>query len=246
MSPAEISAWAAAAAAAFSLVAAVLTVVGGLWIDRRVAKRTDSATRKEQYRALLQPHVPELSAILYEIVASAQVAVHKQRQGASPKAWRNRASESAQVLKSLWTRLRYPLAGIDEGLRQMVRVPGWLAHKQGSNGDGDADLAQALVQAADELRAALDAAIISAYVHGEPPTKDLVTRVETAKDALIAAHRAADPSLDAEFGDWFNQLPALGDGSHPLGESVEEPNSAGASSNANARSATRSTGVVGS
>lgn len=144
---------AAGVAALASLAVMVMNIRGMRSSEMRVAQRE-----------ALETHVEELGKAIYEIVATAHVVVSRARKGQSLESWYSRSSEASDTVKDLRLKIRYPLWGIDEGLRAITRLPDWTQHTL-----ADHDKAEELVRRADRLRSALDITIRNCYIDGRTP-----------------------------------------------------------------------------
>ncbi len=156
---------AAGVAALASLAVIIMDLQGRRSSEMRVAQRNT-----------LEPHVEELARAMYEIIATAQVAVTRARSGQSLESWFSRSSVASDAVRDLRLKIRYPLWGIDEGLRAITRLPDWTQHTL-----ADLDKAEELVRHADRLRGALDITIRNCYIDGRTP--NLIERHRVRRSA---------------------------------------------------------------
>ena len=122
----------------------------------------------------------------------------KAEQGATRavRSWRARGNAAAGAVEAVRRQLRYPLAGIETGLREIRRVPDYVGHRQGG------EQGERILEHAGKLVNALDEAIAFSWKKGRPPRKRHVKRVRKWVEKLRA---------DAPIG--------------PLGDSTPEPGS---------------------
>lgn len=142
-----------------TLIAAIIAAVASvakLFFDRFSENRSS-------FRALLQPLVAELGEALYGIVATCTVAT-KAQSDRRFSTWYSKSLREKEKLKALRPKLRYPLWGIDEGLRVLIRLPDWLQHAR-----KDKARAGLLVRRATRLRSLMDAVALRCYRNGRLP-----------------------------------------------------------------------------
>ena len=143
-------------AALIAATASLLVLILNLDAQRRAELRL-------AHRKFLETHLPALSAALHEIVATSNVIV-KRKPGSTLASWQKRSEKAQQELKNLRPKLRYPLWGLDEGVRVLTRLPGWVMHLRDRP-----QHAALLLKRADRLRRRLDRSIQRSYRHGRPP-----------------------------------------------------------------------------
>ncbi|WP_157982645.1 hypothetical protein [Simplicispira lacusdiani] len=142
-----------------TLIAAVIAAfasVAKLFFDRFSENRSS-------FRALLQPLVAELGEALHGIVSTCNV-MGRVSGDTSYANWRKKAEVERDKLKELRPQLRYPLWGIDEGLRVLIRLPEWTAHAKGQTGR-----LVLLNKRATRLRGLLDVVALRCYRNGRLP-----------------------------------------------------------------------------
>lgn len=146
------------AAAAVAAVAATLSLL----VTTLAAYRREG---REAQRAALQPHLAALADGIHQTVATSftqqKVLATGSREGAAK--WRKLGKDASSELERVRLEIRYPLPGLDDGLRNLTRVPDWVGHRKG-HADGDELLAKA-----DALAKALHRAIESSWRRGRPP-----------------------------------------------------------------------------
>lgn len=143
-----------------TLIAAVIAAIASvlrLLFDRSAEERTN-------FRVLLQPIVAELGESLHGIVATSY-QMGRSNSEESYKNWLDKAESERNKLEKLRPLLRYPLWGIDEGLRVLIRLPGWTQHAK-----GQPERLRSLNKRATRLRAMLDVVILRCYINGRPPS----------------------------------------------------------------------------
>jgi hypothetical protein len=144
---------AASVAAAASLITLTVNLRAQLRTELRLAQRK-----------FLEPVIIPLGEALHEMMASSHLMT-KAKSDDSWGKWVERAEGAQAELKEMIPRLRYPLWGVDDGLRMLTRLPDWMQHAR-----GDSARSAELLAAADALRLALDRAIQSSYDAGRRPT----------------------------------------------------------------------------
>jgi hypothetical protein len=155
----EIAAVTEGTATLAAAIVAAIAAVASLGVT------TFSAYRREMRNAqrdALQPHLASLANAIHQTVATS----FNQQKAQSPavaERWRSRGKESAKTLESVRLAVRYPLPGLDEGLKNLTRVPDWVAHRRGQPSVGE------LLAHADSLATALHATIEASWRLGRPP-----------------------------------------------------------------------------
>ena len=120
---------------------------------------------RENHRELLQPLLMELGEAIYGVVATSNI-ISKAR---SDEAFSNasiKAKAEQKRLKDLRPKLRYPLWGLDEGVRVLTRLPDWVSHVRRSP-----QKLEKLLKQADALRSAIDRVAFACYRAGRTPTR---------------------------------------------------------------------------
>lgn len=118
----------------------------------------------EAHRQTLGPHVADLGEAIHEVVALSNIVFKRTQQGRDLEDWLADAEAAAKDLKKLRRKLRYPLWGIDEGLRSLSRLPDWVGHVR-----HDQSKSQRLLEDATNLSQALNRVIQKSYLRGRPP-----------------------------------------------------------------------------
>lgn len=193
MDPETKSVWtlvAACAAAAASIVNAVLTI----WAGRQ-------GERRRQYRELLAPHVVEFAEHLHQIGASAQIIVKRLQLGQDTGNYLQRCKDACSGLDTLRRKLKYPLWEICEGIRVLTRLGGWLRHRLNRVEDADR-----LVGQAEELRLALDLAVKGAFLRGRPPGLRSRWRCTRAARRLRDEWERTSPQAEQPFEEELQDL----------------------------------------
>ena len=169
---------------AASIAAAASVVV--LLVNLRAQRR---AELRVVHRQTLDTSVGELGEALHQVVACANILL-KTKSDEARERWKCRGAQASVSLKSLRPKLRYPLWGIDEGLRVLSRVPDWADHAR-----VDDSRAKTLIERADKLRRALDYAIRRSYRNGRSPS--LHERVRVRYQATRCRRVFTDGKPDA-------------------------------------------------
>jgi len=118
---------------------------------------------RASFRALLQPIIAQLGEAMYSIVASANVMVETTTTVQFSN-WYGKAIKEREKLKALRSKARYPLWGLDEGIRVLIRVPDWASHAR-----SDKKRADKLLKRADALRHVMDVVALRCYRNGRLP-----------------------------------------------------------------------------
>jgi len=142
-----------------TLIAAVIAAVASvskLLFDRFSENRSS-------FRALLQPLVADLGESLHGIVATCNV-MSRSNSAEQHENWHTKAKAERDKLKALRPKLRYPLWGVDDGLRVLLRLPEWTAHAR-----GQPKRLKLLITRATRLREAIDAVALRCYRNGRLP-----------------------------------------------------------------------------
>ncbi len=149
-----------------TLVAAVIAAIASvlkLFFDRFAEGRTST-------RQLLQPLIAEMGEAVYGVVATSSVLVEAE----TPKkfsSWYAKACREREKLQTVRPKLRYPLWGIDEGLRVLQRLPDWCSHAR-----ADKTRASELLKHASRLRHIIDVTALRCYRGGRQP--NIVERLQ--------------------------------------------------------------------
>lgn len=171
-----VTVFAATIAAIASLATLALNLRAQLRAELRVAQRK-----------FLEPHVLTLGEALHNLLASSYVLLDA-RSDESRAKWLERAQTEQARIKELIPKLRYPLWGLDSGLRALTRLPDWVYHRR-----GDSAQSAELLAAADALRLALDESIQGCYAAGRRPTWLERRRVERRARAFRAVFERTSP-----------------------------------------------------
>lgn len=161
-------------AASIAAVASLASLAANIYFTRRT-------TREAQFRDLMKPNVVALGEELHQVVACCQVLAKKAAAGQNTKAWFQKAHDACGRLKLLHRRMKYSLGEVGEGIRELTRLANWVDHNK-----ANAERRDALVDAADRLRIAIDDAVREAYLTGTAPPKHAIRSVRRASDDLRA------------------------------------------------------------
>lgn len=138
----------------------IAAVLSGL-IGATVAYRKEL---HEAHRNVIGEYVVDLGEAIHEVVALSNTVFQRAQEGQPIEKWLRKAKTAAADLKGLRRQVRYPLWGIDQGLRTLARLPDWIAHVR-----HDASDSKRLLEAADDLSDALDEVVRKSYRGGRPP-----------------------------------------------------------------------------
>ncbi len=146
-----------------TLGAAVIAAIAStfaLLTNVRAQRRTEL---RLAHRKTLEEFITPLGAVLHEVVAIS-ATVSKTRSEKSLANWKGKGQRAKATLNELRPKLRYPLWGLDEGIRVLIRLPDWALHVR-----EDPARTKQLVEKATQLRRHLDYAIQRSYREGRPP-----------------------------------------------------------------------------
>jgi hypothetical protein len=150
-------------ATATLLAAIIAALVSIIVLLVQVFSSTDAEARGA-HRQIIETYLAEIAEALHSIIATSEIMM-KTKSDASYNEWKRKAHVSQEKLRSIRGKVRYPLWGIDEGLRVMIRVPNWITHFKKRVPES-----RKVLDAADALSIALDNAIRYSYSRGRPPT----------------------------------------------------------------------------
>ncbi len=155
ISEGEATFYAAVIAAAISLISLVFTFISNSSADLKAARR-----------ATLSSSFSELGALLYELVALS-VKMKNMKTSDNFDLTRKKAEDTSEKIDDLRRKTRYPLWGLDGGLRTIRWVPVYIAHLKHER---DGERAGKIIYLSTALRESIDRAICHAYFTGSPPT----------------------------------------------------------------------------
>jgi len=144
-------------AALIAFVASVVNIIVSVFSVRSVEKR-------RAHRELMTPYMCDLSESMHQMLAASDVHVKASQNGTLNTKWTRLASDSKKTIDESRRRLRYPLWGLDEGLRTLTRTMNWTCHLR-----SDETKVHTFLKKADDLKLALDYAIMRSYRKGSPP-----------------------------------------------------------------------------
>lgn len=137
-----------------TLIAAVIAAVAATLQIVLSAITSRNSEFRAAHRRILEPYIQDIGRSIHQILASSKMYLKRYGKQQSLDNWRSRAEDAVHRLKEIRWKVRYPLWGIDEGLRVITRVFHWVSHLQDYP-----DNAEKLFKAGDNLRKALDEAI---------------------------------------------------------------------------------------
>ena len=149
-----------------TLIAAVIAAIAS--VARLVFDRF--AERRSSMRELLQPLIAEMGEAVYGIVATSTVLVEAETPE-KLRAWYAKACREREKLKAIRPKLRYPLWGLDEGIRALQHLPDWCSHARSNR-----QRAAAMLKHATALRHMIDITALRCYRNGRQP--DLLERAQ--------------------------------------------------------------------
>jgi hypothetical protein len=167
------------------LIAALIAAaaaMGSLVVNVVVAGRRE---RRNAHRKALEAELPDLADTLHQIVATSVTQRRQLVEGRTESAanWRRRGQSAAKKLATVRPRVRYSLPGVDMALRNLTRMPDWVA-SQGARPEG-----QTLLDQADALATALHELIEASWRSGRAPSRAERRRIES----LVARLREYAP-----------------------------------------------------
>lgn len=145
-------------AASIAALASIVNLVLSWWSQQAIQRRMAR-------RSYLEKMILELGEALHQVIARSAIRTKKAKGGQAHQTWRSRAEAAQDTLRQLRPKLRYPLWGLDSGIRTLSYIPDWIGHAE-----SDKRKVTALLKLGDSLRAALDKAICRAYLEGKAPT----------------------------------------------------------------------------
>ena len=149
----EVTLVAAMMAAAISLINLVLGV-----------RAQRAAEFRSAHREAIGPFLSRLGDGIHQTVALSSVALRANTAETQTRKC-DEASHAAKDLKEIRREARYGLWGIEKGIRELTRLPDWLAHTRRYP-----EAAERLVEAGAALAEALDSAVVRSYLRGRRPT----------------------------------------------------------------------------
>jgi hypothetical protein len=185
-----------------TLIAAIIAATASAFQIVISAFSSRDAEFRAAHRKILEPHLSDLGFSMHQLLASSKMYMQRYGRQQALANWRNRAEEASHRLKDLRRQVRYPLWGIDEGIRTLTRVFHWVSHLQ-----EHPEAAEVLFIASDKLRQALDEAIRNSYQAGRPPNTIEVWKVnlnvwllKRKRDEII--RRIGDAALKDQLSEW--------------------------------------------
>jgi hypothetical protein len=179
----------ASVAAAVAVLSAIINLAGNGLNNARSA-----------HRALLGASLEDLGRHVGGIVATSTTYLRRAESAEGLANWRQRAEAHARGLMEIRSTLRYPLYGLDEGLRVLSRVGSWIQHYSERPEEG-----RRFLDAADVLRRELDDAIAKSYRRGDPPTRRDRRKVDQAAERVRALW---DRRMSSSVGEAASEAPA--------------------------------------
>ncbi|HEU6436008.1 MAG TPA: hypothetical protein VE028_00980 [Nitratidesulfovibrio sp.] len=139
-----------------------------------IAKRYEvNKKSSDDFRKFFIRHYCMLAGNLHQIVAIPSLALMRLEREQNIDKYTELYSSVKDSLEKNRRELRYVLSGIDDGLRTITRTYSWVMHKK-----KDLSKSKEIIESANELRNALDLAIIETYNTGKPPSKEKVDEVK--------------------------------------------------------------------
>lgn len=177
-------------AASIAAVAAIASLVVNTVANRRAESRA-------VHRDLLKEHISQLGEAIHEVVALSSEQ-HKALTRSGPRRatkLRESGIEKARQLDRLRRKVRYPLDGLNDGLRNLARLPSWIAHLKGN------ERGRELLTEARALADELHGGIAESWRRGKPPPdrrrKAVDERVRALR-VLAPIGKRPDVDVDAE------------------------------------------------
>ena len=167
-----------------TLIAAVIAAsasVAKLFFDRLTEGRLS-------IRSLLLPLITELGEAIYGIVATSSVMMEAETDKKF-ESWYSKACNERDKLRRLRPKLRYPLWGLDEGLRVLERLPDWCCHAR-----SDKERASKMLRHATSLRHMIDITALRCYSDGRRPNIVEVLQIRFHSSQCRRAFEAGRPT----------------------------------------------------
>lgn len=143
---------AATVAASASLITLLVTTTAKRGEEDRLANR-----------AVLAGDLKAVGKAIHEVLALSNIQMKNLNDPIHPERYR-RAAEAARQLKALRQEVRYSLWGLDNGFRELTRLPDWIGHAKVAP-----QVAAELFALARSLGHELDGAVRATYLKGQPP-----------------------------------------------------------------------------
>lgn len=147
-----------------TLLAAIIAAVASIVVFLFQVLSSYDAESRGAHRQIIEPYLADIGESLHSILATSEIMM-KAKTDVSYNEWKRKAHVSQDTLKGIRGKVRYPLWGIDEGIRVMIRVPNWITHFK-TRVPGS----RKMLDTADALRITLDDVIRNSYSRGRPPT----------------------------------------------------------------------------
>lgn len=156
MNPQDATLFASIIVATASASTAIATILLKLFSDRKSEDRAS-------HRTLLQPLIADLGESAYNIIATCHT-LRTAETTEKIKNWHSKAETEREKLVNLRPKLRYPLWGVDEGIRVLIRMPNWIRHSL-----NDPLRSKKILDRATELRHTLDIIAMRCFRDGRTP-----------------------------------------------------------------------------
>ena len=143
-----------------------------------------SAELRKAHRETLEHYIHDLGDSLHSTIATSNILLKAQTDPAIQN-WRAKAETAKTKLKELRTKLRYPLWGLDKGLKTISRLPDWVEHARSAP-----EHAQTILKAGESLGHSLDSTIRKCYMLGRPPRMDERIVINYKRSQLEKAYLA--------------------------------------------------------
>lgn len=187
-----------------TVTAAVIAASAALIVSLATAVSSRATDTRSAHRSVLAPFLADLGQHLAGVVATAHVFLKRAAAEQDLGAWRARMLSHADDLMTLRSQVRYPLYGLEEGLRVLSRVSSWTQHftSQAKMREG-----RELLEHADRLRSTLDRTVAKSYRRGEPPTRLDRWQVERRAKRVRSFWEGRDPRHSIDDSDLVDDLP---------------------------------------
>lgn len=149
--------------------------------------------KKEMHSLLVEKHLECISSTLHQVVSVPTILVIRKKQGKTITTWEHRDKDAIDKLKEIMASTRYIFGDLYEGFRVLTRLNNWVHHCL-----DDLPRASTMVSYADQLRVALDMAILDSYKRGGFPSKSLTKIVNTKAKQLREYWGASENGTEEE------------------------------------------------
>lgn len=148
-------------------------------------------------RELLVDELKNIGKAVHEIIALSHIQVKDLNKPIHAERYK-KAADAAKRLKALRLEVRYTMPGLDDGFRDLSRLPDWVGHAKVNT-----SVAEQLLARAKKLGRLIDVTVQRSYATGRPPSLFARWRVSRAASAMRDCYSAFSkqrgaPALDQD------------------------------------------------